>query len=1024
VLLNIFRYYLDTSPRFWPRLTHICRKWRRIVFASQRALHLRLLCTHGTPVLKTLDCWPTLSIVVQYGGPPVPSLPATKDEDNIVAALKQSDRISSISLIVTNSFLEKLSTIRVERPFSELEELVLLSQDSVSLTLPIAFRWGLRLRTLHLTRVAIPTLLELLSLSEGLVDLQLHEILELGYFSPDAFVDALSAMTQLRSLSLSLHFLSFSLPRNYVRLPPQSRERVILPALMSLKYRGTSKHLVSFVDRVDAPRLGYVEIRFFSPPSKNTSRLARFINRIELQKSHRRADILASEHAVSISFTQPEAPSRLELQIFCKPLSRQLSYMAQICNELSACLLVVEHLRISVTLTKSGKDDSNRQGWLKLTRPFIGTKWVHLSGRPSTNIVLALQHSQMQRETMLPALCKLCIRRPEPHYAPLQDAVVSFIHSCRLSGRVIAVEYERLWIEGLLGTGMMFVQCPFLSRTNAIGAGPLPQQVMIEMLSDDVLLNIFRHYLHDYPQFWHTLTHVCQKWRQIVLASPLGLHLRLHCTYGTPVSKNLKYWPPFPLVVNYGGRPGFSPPVREDEDNMMAALEQSDRVRSIGLTISTSLLKKLSALSKPFSEIEELFLVSQDNLQLTVPNTFWWGYRLRTFHSIRIAFASLPQHLLPSQNLVNLQLDEIPGVGYFSPEAFANALCGMIRLQSLSLHFLSLPSRRNYLSLPPSPGDRVFLPALTRLKYRGTSKYLDNLVARIDALRLRDIDITFFSQPTLDASQLGLFINRIELWESPLRADILSSRNSISMSISQPKALTQFGLQISCNQFDWQLSSISQICDHFSSSLFSVEDLRIEMAGPSSVPDDMDDEQWPQLIRAFGGAKDFHMASELATDISRALRLADEGHEIVLPTLINLHVLQPVSTSGPLWDSVESFVTQRQLSSLPVQIYVQQGPGEESIPVAMWRETHDGGPESVYESPILLSPLFESPTLTEGVEMTTQGSVAEWRLRQSRLPPDALTIPQSPPESVLSSLSDFPLSSATSLQSRMGRFSP
>ena len=43
-------------------------------------------------------------------------------------------------------------------------------------------------------------------------------------------------------------------------------------------------------------------------------------------------------------------------------------------------------------------------------------------------------------------------------------------------------------------------------------------------------------------------------------------------------------------------------------------------------------------------------------------------------------------------------------VGYFSPEAFANALSGMTQLQTLSLHFLSFPPRRNYLSLPPQPG--------------------------------------------------------------------------------------------------------------------------------------------------------------------------------------------------------------------------------------------------------------------------------------------------------------------------------
>ena len=50
-------------------------------------------------------------------------------------------------------------------------------------------------------------------------------------------------------------------------------------------------------------------------------------------------------------------------------------------------------------------------------------------------------------------------------------------------------------------------------------------------------------------------------------------------------------------------------------------------------------------------------------------------------------------------------------------------------------------------------------------------------------------------------------------------------------------------------------------------------------------------------------------------------------------------------------------------------------------------------------------------------------SVAEWRLQvppQLRLQPEVQTLTQSPPESVLSSNSDFPLSSATSLQTRMG----
>jgi hypothetical protein len=470
VLLNIFRYYLDASPRLWPRLTHICRKWRHIAFASKRALHLRLLCSHGTPVLKTLDCWPTLPIVVQYGAPPVPGLAATEDEDNIMVALMQSDRVSSISLVVTNSLLEKLSAI--ERPFSELEELVLLSQDKVILTLPGTFQWGLRLRTLHLTRTAIPALPELISLSRSLVDLQIHEIPEPGYFPLDEFVATLSRMTQLRSLSLSHHFLSCP-PRNYVRFPPQPGERVVLPALTCLKYRGNGKHLDRFVARIDAPRLGDIDIGYFSQPTIDASQLSQFINRIEMQKLHRQVAILSSEHAISISFTQPGAPSHFKLQISRQPLALQLSYMARICNDLYPFLPGVEHLHIGVRpRATSGQDDGCRVEWLRLIRPFRGTKWVHVTGEYSISIVLALQDSEMRHETVLPALCKLCIQEPEPRYASLRDAVVSFTNSRRLSGHIIAVEYEQMWVNELRGTGTAFAQCPLLSHTNVLGAGP------------------------------------------------------------------------------------------------------------------------------------------------------------------------------------------------------------------------------------------------------------------------------------------------------------------------------------------------------------------------------------------------------------------------------------------------------------------------------------------------------------------------------------------------------------------------
>ncbi|KAH8996850.1 hypothetical protein EDB92DRAFT_1535458 [Lactarius akahatsu] len=266
VLLNIFRYYLDASPRFWPRLVHICRKWRHIVFASQRVLHLRLFCTHGTPILKTLGFWPALPIVVEYGGSLELDPPAPEDEVNIMAALKQSDSVVSISLTITSSLLERLFAI--EKPFSELENLVLLSQNNEQLILPDAFQWGPRLRRLHSTRIAFPSLLQLLYSSRNLVDLQLHDVLNPLDFFPKVLTNALSGMAQLRSLSL--HFL----PTAYYHAPPlPPGERVVLPDLIRLNFRGIANYLEGLVARIDVPRLMDIEFTVFDGPIFDLSKL-------------------------------------------------------------------------------------------------------------------------------------------------------------------------------------------------------------------------------------------------------------------------------------------------------------------------------------------------------------------------------------------------------------------------------------------------------------------------------------------------------------------------------------------------------------------------------------------------------------------------------------------------------------------------------------------------------------------------------------------------------------------------------
>ena len=446
------------------------------------------------------------------------------------------------------------------------------------------------------------------------------------------------------------------------------------------------------------------------------------------------------------------------------------------------------------------------------------------------------------------------------------------------------------------------------------------------MLPDDVLLVIFGFYRVSSPPYWHRLAHVCQKWRRIVLGFPCSLDLQLYCTPKTPVRDTLDCWPAYPIVVRCGGSPHPKRLSPEEEDNIVAALQQHNRVRSIELRLTSSLVERLrTQVEEPFSELEDLVILSQNSTQLVLPATFRWGSRLRTLHSTRVTFP-LPQLLSSSPHLIDLQLHDIPRVGFFSPEALASALSGTPQLQSLSLRFLCPASHHNHAGVPPPSDERVSLPSLTRFKFRGTSNNLDRIAARIDAPSLGDIEIAFFNELTPDVSHLGRFLNRIEKQKSHRRADIRTSKRTVSICFTRRGAPTRLKLEISCRRLDRQLSSMAQICNHFPASLLGVGNLGINTTQPTSGQDGVESEQWLRLIRLFSGAEKVHVAGELATDVVQALRPANEEPEpaTVLPALRNLYIQEPGPLFAPLRAAVVPFVTWRRLSGCPVTVEYTQ----------------------------------------------------------------------------------------------------
>ena len=116
---------------------------------------------------------------------------------------------------------------------------------------------------------------------------------------------------------------------------------------------------------------------------------------------------------------------------------------------------------------------------------------------------------------------------------------------------------------------------------------------------------------------------------------------------------------------------------------------------------------------------------------------------------------------------------------------------------------------------------------------------------------------------------------------------------------------------------------MAQICDYFSPFLSNVQDLGVDTTQRSSGIDDVDDEQWRELIRAFDGAEDFRVTGELATDILRALRPDGGEQETVLLALRNLCTpeLMSIYGHGPLEEAVKSFTTSRRLSGHPARVW-------------------------------------------------------------------------------------------------------
>jgi hypothetical protein len=246
----------------------------------------------------------------------------------------------------------------------------------------------------------------------------------------------------------------------------------------------------------------------------------------------------------------------------------------------------------------------------------------------------------------------------------------------------------------------------------------------------------------------------------------------------------------------------------------------------------------------------------------------------------------------------------------------------LTRLNELRIGFKSPRSR------PPREGrhrmpTRSVLPALTRLRFVGVSEYLEDLITRIDAPLLSQLQIVLFHQLTFDTPQLVQFISRTPKLKACNEARVVFYNSRVTMALSGRDEL-ELTLGISCSQSDWQLSSMAQVfASSFPRALIPMLEHLYILSGVIQGQfwqDDLENNQWLELFHPFSTVKKLYLSERFIPHIALTLQeLVGERVSEVLPNLQSI-VLEDFQYPGFVPESMRQFIAARQLSSHPIII--------------------------------------------------------------------------------------------------------
>ena len=409
--------------------------------------------------------------------------------------------------------------------------------------------------------------------------------------------------------------------------------------------------------------------------------------------------------------------------------------------------------------------------------------------------------------------------------------------------------------------------------------------------------------------------------------------------------RNHSRWPDFPLTLEYT----IYRNENKDVDDLIAALEQPDRVHLINLWIASSdsradeVLEKMKVPFPALTHLElkgpELPYEGDDHEGVFLPRGFLGGsvpclQHLRFEAVNAILFQELQILLLSARNLISLHLEDIPdGFGYISPEAMVRALAGSTKLRTLFINFRlpeeppdsgeGLEHRRR-----PEPPTRAALPALTEFEFRGESAYLEDIAAQFDMPSIEDIDIEYFL-PRVEVCQLSRFIGRnadldlAQFRRAEVYFDIDAACSNINLYHSQgERRQVRFSLGVKIPDFDRHpalddlVACMTGVLGQLTALLSNVVHLSLKGEAYEEYYY-LDDSKLLPLLHLFPAVEALHVTGVLVEHIPTVLEDIDE--ERVTEVMPALRSLQIGSGYGQV-RSIERFLSLRQLSGHPVAV--------------------------------------------------------------------------------------------------------